>query len=132
MSRFQPLHRTIPFGDAPKGRNDTGVHYDHPQSAENQASRGQFQFSDSSGPLFAMYLKTAEEQDKKRAEILRTDTDQILVFCGLFSATVAALVVVSMPDLKPDNQEVLTTLSAYYLQTMTYILANLAKFYRFT
>jgi hypothetical protein len=27
-----------------------------------------------------MYLKIAEEQDKKKAEILRTDTDQLLVF----------------------------------------------------
>jgi len=77
-----------------------------------------------------MYLKIAEEQDKKRTEILRTDTDQILVFCGLFSATVGALVVVSMPDLKPpSNQEFLTSLSTYYLQTMTRMLANPGQIY---
>ncbi|KAI0278384.1 hypothetical protein BC826DRAFT_658386 [Russula brevipes] len=76
-----------------------------------------------------MYLKIAEEQDKKRAEILKTDTDQILVFCGLFSATVAALVVVSMPDLLPDSQEFFLTSSTSYLQEIAYILANPGKNY---
>ncbi len=37
-------------------------------------------FGDSSGPLFAMYLRIADEQDRRRAELLRSDTDQILIF----------------------------------------------------
>ncbi|KAI0291099.1 hypothetical protein BC826DRAFT_1176558 [Russula brevipes] len=123
MSQLQPLHQTTPLVDAPKEWTDTGVHYNHTQSTENQASRGQFLFSDSSGPLFAMYLKIAEEEDKKRAEILRTDTDQILVFCGLFSATVAALLVMSMPDLKPSNQALLTEASNAFLEIIAGVLA---------
>ncbi|KAI0291100.1 hypothetical protein BC826DRAFT_1023702 [Russula brevipes] len=131
MFQLQPLHQTTPLGDAPRKRTVTGVRYDRPQSAELecQVSRGQIHFSDSSGPLFAMYLKIAEEQDKKRAEILKTDTDQILVFCGLFSATVAALVVVSMADLMPSDQELHMISSAIYLQNIAYMLANPGKNY---
>ncbi|KAF8476386.1 hypothetical protein DFH94DRAFT_110073 [Russula ochroleuca] len=49
--------------------------------------------SDTSVPLFTLYLRTAEDHDAIRCKELKGDIDQILVFCGLFSATVAALIV---------------------------------------
>ncbi|KAN0140620.1 hypothetical protein V8E53_001829 [Lactarius tabidus] len=51
-----------------------------PQSARYQASQGQSDFVDGSGPIFSMYLEMAEEEDKKMAERWKADADSILVF----------------------------------------------------
>ena len=45
-------------------------------------SQGQFNFSDSSGPLFNMYVKMAEEEDNKMADRWQKDADGILIFVG--------------------------------------------------
>jgi hypothetical protein len=37
-------------------------------------------FGDSSGPLFSIYSKTAEEEDNKNAESWKNDADGILIF----------------------------------------------------
>ncbi|KAH9993489.1 hypothetical protein BJV74DRAFT_950824 [Russula compacta] len=104
MSHYQSLHQTINFGNGPEEHADTGRHRYPPQSA--QTPQGLSHLYDSSGPLFAMYLKIAEEQDQMKARLLKGDTDQILIFCGLFSAAIAALVVVSMGNLQPDAQSI--------------------------
>ena len=52
-----------------------GLHYP-PRSAPNQMSH----FSDSSVPLFTLYLRAAEGHDAKRLKLLKGDIDQILVF----------------------------------------------------
>ncbi len=39
-------------------------------------------FSDTSIPLFTLYVRVVEECDRKRLELLKGDTDQILVFVG--------------------------------------------------
>ncbi|KAF8475305.1 hypothetical protein DFH94DRAFT_760562, partial [Russula ochroleuca] len=51
-------------------------------------------FGDSSGPLFSIYSKAAEGEDKNMAERWQKDADGILIFTGLFSAAVAALLAV--------------------------------------
>jgi hypothetical protein len=51
-----------------------------PQSAVNQASQGNSNFSDGSGPLFNMYVKMAEEEDNKMTQRWQKDADGILVF----------------------------------------------------
>ena len=52
-----------------------------PQSAQNQASaQGVSHFIDGSGPIFAMYMEMAEEEDKKLAESWKADAEGILVF----------------------------------------------------
>jgi hypothetical protein len=53
---------------------------DPAQSAPNQASQAQSNFGDSSGPLFSIYSKTAEEEDNKNAERWKNDADGILIF----------------------------------------------------
>ncbi|KAH9983058.1 hypothetical protein BJV74DRAFT_777884, partial [Russula compacta] len=58
-----------------------------------------------------MYLDRAEEEDKKMVESWKGDADGILVFTGLFSAAVAALLAVSIPNLQQNSQDI----SAYYL-----------------
>jgi len=91
-----------------------------PQSAQNQTSQGHSNFSDGSGPLFNMYVKMAEAEDTKMADRWQKDADGILIFTGLFSAAVAALVAVSIQDLRPNSQDT----SAFYLENIFRLLAN--------
>ncbi|KAF8489458.1 hypothetical protein F5888DRAFT_1622009, partial [Russula emetica] len=67
-----------------------------------------------------MYLNRAEEEDKKAAERWKGDADGILVFTGLFSATVAAFLVGTYPSLQPSAQDIHT----FYLATITEILTT--------
>jgi len=50
------------------------------QSTLNQQLRGESNFRDSSGPLFSMYSKMAEEEDNKMADHWQKDADGILIF----------------------------------------------------
>ncbi|KAI0265792.1 hypothetical protein BC834DRAFT_935939 [Gloeopeniophorella convolvens] len=77
-------------------------------------------FSDGSGALFSMYLDRAEEEDKKMTESWKGDADGILVFTGLFSATVAAFLIVSLQSLQPNSQDT----SAFYLANIYQLLAD--------
>lgn len=54
--------------------------HDHSQLTSNQRLQGESKFSDSSGPLFFMYSKAAEEEDKKMVERWQKDADGILIF----------------------------------------------------
>ncbi|KAF8462479.1 hypothetical protein DFH94DRAFT_856317, partial [Russula ochroleuca] len=76
--------------------------------------RGESDYNDGSGRLFSMYRKIAEDEDNKMVELCQNDSVGILIFTGLFSATVAALLSVSIPDLKPNSQDT----SAFYLQNI--------------
>ncbi|KAI0301524.1 hypothetical protein B0F90DRAFT_307068 [Multifurca ochricompacta] len=67
-----------------------------------------------------MYVEMTGEEDKRMAESWKADADGILVFTGLFSASVAALVAVSVQDLKPSSQDN----SAFYLANIYQLLAN--------
>ena len=52
----------------------------NPQSAPNQLPQGESIFGDSSGRLFSIYTKAAEEEDKKIVERWQKDADGILIF----------------------------------------------------
>ncbi|KAI0245378.1 hypothetical protein BJV78DRAFT_1139053, partial [Lactifluus subvellereus] len=56
----------------------------------------------------------AEEEDNKMAERWQKDAEGIIIFTGLFSAAVAALVSVTVTDLKQNPQDT----SAFYLQNI--------------
>ncbi|KAI0266235.1 hypothetical protein BC834DRAFT_824037, partial [Gloeopeniophorella convolvens] len=58
-----------------------------------------------------MYLERAEEEDKRMVESWKGDADGILVFTGLFSATVATFIGISYQNLTPNSQDT----SAFYL-----------------
>ncbi|KAI0292524.1 hypothetical protein BC826DRAFT_433338 [Russula brevipes] len=83
----------------------------------SQPSRGETNFGDSSGPLFSMYSKIAEDEDNKMVDQWQKDADGIIIFSGLFSAVLAALVVLSIQDLKQDT-------SAFYLQKIYELQAD--------
>ncbi|KAI0301534.1 hypothetical protein B0F90DRAFT_1628611 [Multifurca ochricompacta] len=67
-----------------------------------------------------MYLNLVKEEDEKMANSWKADADGILIFTGLFSAAVAALVAVSIQDLRPSSQDT----SAFYLQNIYQLLAS--------
>ena len=61
---------------------------DHPMTTSNQALQGRSNFGDSSGPLFSVYYKAAEDEDNKMVERWQKDADGILIFVSLVSAFV--------------------------------------------
>ncbi|KAH9968268.1 hypothetical protein BC827DRAFT_1113751, partial [Russula dissimulans] len=69
---------------------------------------------------FSMYSKIAEEEDNKMTERWQKDADALLIFTGLFSAAVAALLAVSVQDLRPNSQDT----SAFYLENIYVLLAD--------
>ncbi|KAH9071515.1 hypothetical protein EDB83DRAFT_2221044 [Lactarius deliciosus] len=50
-----------------------------------------------------MYLNETEKEDKEITENWKVDTEGILVFTGLFSATVASFIIESYKQLSPDS-----------------------------
>ncbi|KAH9057263.1 hypothetical protein EDB87DRAFT_1793400, partial [Lactarius vividus] len=67
-----------------------------------------------------MYLEMATEEDKKMVEGWKADADGILIFTGLFSASVASLISVSVQDIRPNPQDT----SNFYLANIYQTLAN--------
>ncbi|KAF8480726.1 hypothetical protein DFH94DRAFT_609341, partial [Russula ochroleuca] len=74
----------------------------------------------SSGPFFSIYAKAADDEDIRMVDCWKNDADGILYFTGLFSAAVAALLSVTVPDLRPDSQDT----SAFYLGNIYGVLAD--------
>jgi hypothetical protein len=99
----QAVHETINLGDFTEARPGIGTYtFDSPHGLilttcpdgdpprQEQAQRSQEEsvpeFRDSSEPLFSMYLKLAEEDDKRIAEHWRADAGGILVFVSPISS----------------------------------------------
>ncbi len=53
---------------------------DHPMTTSNQPLQAGPNFGDSSGPLFSIYSKAAEEEDNKMVEQWQKDAEGILIF----------------------------------------------------
>ncbi|KAH9016055.1 hypothetical protein EDB84DRAFT_1239316, partial [Lactarius hengduanensis] len=66
--------------------------------------------------LWSMYLTEAEKQDAEVLESWKGDTNGILVFTGLFSATVAAFIIESYKKLSPDSGDTTNALLVQILQ----------------
>ena len=56
-----------------------------PQPGQNDPLQEVSGFADGSGPLFSMYLKLAEEEDKKTTDNWKGDADGILIFVSRHS-----------------------------------------------
>ncbi|KAI0246556.1 hypothetical protein BJV78DRAFT_1096599, partial [Lactifluus subvellereus] len=65
-----------------------------------------------------MYLDMASKEDKDMAERWNGNADGIILFTGLFSAAVAALITVSIQDLRPSSQD------TFYLANIYKVLAD--------
>ncbi|KAH9998359.1 hypothetical protein BJV77DRAFT_749634 [Russula vinacea] len=103
-----------------EGGNNPDGHPDHPQSTPNQPLQGESNFGDSSGPIFSIYSEATKELDDKMVDRWQKDADGILIFTGLFSAAVAALLAVTVQDLRPNSQDT----SAFYLGNIYEVLAD--------
>ncbi|KAF8257623.1 hypothetical protein EI94DRAFT_1541594, partial [Lactarius quietus] len=55
--------------------------------------------------IFSMYLERAKEEDERMIENWKADADGILIFTGLFSASVATFISVSIQDVRQNPQE---------------------------
>ena len=55
-------------------------HPNHPVPTSNQPLQRESNFGDSSGPLFSIYSKAAEDEDTKMVERWQKDADGILIF----------------------------------------------------
>ncbi|KAN0140480.1 hypothetical protein V8E53_001689 [Lactarius tabidus] len=91
-----------------------------PPPAQKQASRDASNFVDGSGHIFSMYLEMATEEDKKMVENWKADADGILIFTGLFSASVASLISVSIQDIQENPQDT----SNFYLANIYQAIAD--------
>ena len=60
------------------GRHDDGR--EDPVTTSNQPLQGESNFGDSSGPLFSIYSKAADDEDSKMVERWQKDADGILIF----------------------------------------------------
>ncbi|KAH9965678.1 hypothetical protein BGW80DRAFT_1107461, partial [Lactifluus volemus] len=69
---------------------------------------------------YNMYVKMTEEEDSKMTDRWQKDGDGILIFTGLFAAALAALLTVSVQDLRPNPQDT----SAFYLANIYQLLAD--------
>ena len=69
----------------------TDGHHGYPQSTPSQPSQVESRFGDSSGPLFSIYSKAAEDEDNKMVERWQKDADGILIFVSLCFAIHMAL-----------------------------------------
>ena len=87
-STWGTLQRLVLTFDSPHGSILTNFpcpdgdssRQEQPEQAQRSQGESEPEFRDSSGPLFSMYLKLAEEEDKRIAEHWRADAGGILVF----------------------------------------------------
>ncbi|KAH9952773.1 hypothetical protein BGW80DRAFT_578662 [Lactifluus volemus] len=116
----QPAHPIVQVEDTGDERIDTTGNPNVPRSEQRQPSQGQPTLSDGAEPIFNMYVKMSQEEDNKMADRWQKDADGILIFTGLFSAAVAALLAVSIQDLRPNPQDT----AAFYLANIYQLLAD--------
>ncbi|KAF8479035.1 hypothetical protein DFH94DRAFT_854127, partial [Russula ochroleuca] len=111
----------ISHGDLEGGSDPVDGNRDQRRSTPNQPLGSEFdfeyeepEFRDSAWPLYSIYSNIAEGEVDKMVERCQRNTDGTLIFSGLFSATVGALLTVSIPDLKPNSQDS----SSFYLKNI--------------
>ncbi|KAN0137323.1 hypothetical protein V8E53_004768 [Lactarius tabidus] len=92
-----------------------------PQTANNSEVQQDENHGDSSDGLWSLYLTEAEKQDKVVIESWKGDTEGIIVFTGLFSATVATFIIESLQNLSPDSGDTTNALLAQITQQLVNI-----------
>ncbi|KAH9957134.1 hypothetical protein BC827DRAFT_1157447 [Russula dissimulans] len=109
----QSLPSRLPSPLPPPTTQETNVPADsaYPKVAEGN-------YGDPSDKLFSVYLAQADKYDKEEAESWKGDTEGILVFTGLFSATVAAFIIESYKQLQPSSSDITVLLLAQISQQL--------------
>ncbi|KAF8263557.1 hypothetical protein EI94DRAFT_572071 [Lactarius quietus] len=92
-----------------------------PKTVNNSEVQRDENHGDPSDGLWSLYLTEAEKQDKEVIESWKGDTEGIIVFTGLFSATVASFIIESIQDLSPDSSDTTNALLAQISQQLVNI-----------
>ncbi|KAI9511931.1 hypothetical protein F5148DRAFT_1167603 [Russula earlei] len=75
--------------------------------------------SDPSAKIWTLYLSQAKMVDDERAQSWTANTDGVLVFSGLFSATVASFIAVSYQQLQPNPSDLTNQLLTQISQQLS-------------
>ncbi|KAI0290940.1 hypothetical protein B0F90DRAFT_443311 [Multifurca ochricompacta] len=94
---------------------------------QGSASKGS-EYSDTSGKVWSVYFSEVDKQDKALAENWKGDTEGILIFTGLFAATVAAFIIESYKKLSSDSGEA-TVLLLNQVSQQLFALSNGTQIY---
>ncbi|KAH9033188.1 hypothetical protein EDB83DRAFT_2296495 [Lactarius deliciosus] len=99
-----PLASSPSTGDSSNSSTTAAKKSTAPQQVEQSQRRGDdtTTYSDPSGAIFSLYLARASKFDDENVENWKGGADDILIFTGLFSSTVASLIAVSYPNLQQD------------------------------
>ncbi|KAF8068764.1 hypothetical protein FPV67DRAFT_1668836 [Lyophyllum atratum] len=73
-----------------------------------------------SAKVWSAYVSETEKQDRTLAQDCQRDMDSVLIFTGLFSASLTAFIIESYKNLKPDPNDATVVL----LQQLSQQLAN--------
>ncbi|KAH9013827.1 hypothetical protein EDB85DRAFT_2098094, partial [Lactarius pseudohatsudake] len=84
-------------------------------------------YSDSSGAIFSIYIAHANKLDDDNVENWKGVADRILIFNGLFSATVAIFIAISYPNLQQDPNIITQSLLAQISQQLPNATVNNAS-----
>ncbi|KAJ3922053.1 hypothetical protein F5877DRAFT_64401 [Lentinula edodes] len=76
-------------------------------------------YDDPSTKIWSLYLDQAEKNNERITESWKGDMDAILIFAGLFSASVTAFIIESYKDLVPDNSDTTVILLAQIYRELT-------------
>ncbi|KAF9055895.1 hypothetical protein BJ165DRAFT_455604 [Panaeolus papilionaceus] len=72
-------------------------------------------YDDPSATLWSTYLSKSQQWDRRRVENWKGDMDSILIFAGLFSASLTAFLVESYKTLNPDPEDAMVHLLSQLL-----------------
>ncbi|KAH9969402.1 hypothetical protein BGW80DRAFT_1562490 [Lactifluus volemus] len=126
----QALAERIPVETEAEKQGDHDLRYlapDNPSTvnASGKATSKSFQrdFDDGANTLWTLYGNEAEDFDKTHIQTLKDDMNNILLFAGLFAATITVFIVDAKQDLKvsPADQMV------YYQQQNVAMLAQISQ-----
>ncbi|KAI0246693.1 hypothetical protein BJV78DRAFT_117350 [Lactifluus subvellereus] len=83
-------------------RDNLRMNYQHRRGT---SSSSQTAYGDPSARIWGLYLSQAKKIDKEHSDSWTANTDGVLVFSGLFSATVAAFILTSYQSLQPNPSD---------------------------
>ncbi|THH13693.1 hypothetical protein EW146_g6555 [Bondarzewia mesenterica] len=97
---------------------------DHPASGkENEEPDKLKDYDARPSPLWSVYMKEAESHDKALIETWKDDMEGVIIFAGLYSASLTAFLVDSYKQLQPDPP----TQSVFLMQQTVILLAQISQ-----
>ncbi|KAF8265188.1 hypothetical protein EI94DRAFT_368278 [Lactarius quietus] len=117
-----PTHpRISDSADSQPQNNDPHENTPSETAAGDPDSQQGEKYGDSSDGVWSMYLTGAKKQDNDVTESWKGDTDGILIFTGLFSATVASFIIESYKNLSPNSSDTTNALLTQITQQLVNI-----------